>query len=442
MRVGGPLRIVAWLIWSGRERSSHVQFLQVPQTRLALFFAVFIPGSGTPGSDSSMSEQKIMRLTKRQWMIAAAVLAAVIGVFALRAILSSSSKQTRNPVLAVKTALSAQQTVPVTIRANGYVTAIKTVEVRPQVQNIVREVHVKEGQDVAAGQLLFTLDPRMDTAGVDKAQAQLMRDKADLSDAEATLKRNQELFARKFISQAVVDTSKAKVDALRGTTRANQAGVQSSKVSLGYNRITASMAGRIGAINVHPGSLVQPTGTAMVSIVQLDPITVSFAVPEAELTHITASYPQGNAPVSIALQNGETFQGVLTFIDNVTDAQTGTIKMKAQFDNKERRLWPGSFVNVRLAARTLPDAIVVPTQAVVTGPKEQFVYVVQDDHTVQPQTVKLLATENGQAAVSGLNAGMRVVVEGALNLRPGAKVREAPAESTPKDAASPPSPQQ
>jgi RND family efflux transporter MFP subunit len=368
---------------------------------------------------------------KRLLIAGIALLVIIVGIVAIRSILSPSSKRARDPVQTVKTALSEQKAVPVMVRANGYITAIRTVEVRPQVQNIVRAVHVKEGQDVAAGQLLFTLDARGDAANVDKAQAQLARDKADLADAEATLRRNQELFAKKFISQAVVDTARAKVESLRGTTRADKATIDSSNVSLGYNRITASMAGRIGAINVHPGSLVQPTGAAMVTIVQLDPITVSFTVPEAELTHIVSSYPKGGAQVYIQLQGKEPLQGAMVFIDNTTDPQSGTIKMKAQFDNKERQLWPGTFVNVRMVSRTLPDAIVVPTQAVVTGPKEQFVYVVQEDSTVQPKTISILTTEDGVAAVTGIGAGVRVVVEGAQNLRPGAKVREAPAASSP-----------
>ncbi|MBS1170042.1 MAG: acrA4 [Burkholderiaceae bacterium] len=378
--------------------------------------------------------KNLLQPGKRRLAVGIGGLVVVIAaILVIRLFISSSDKRQRNPVITVKTAISGQQTMPVNVRANGYITAIKTVEVRPQVQNVVRTVHVKEGQDVTAGQLLFTLDPRMDTAGLDKAQAQLARDKADLIDAETTLKRNQELFTKKFISQAVVDTSKAKVDALRGTARANQAGVQSSKVALDYNRITASMAGRIGAINVHPGSLVQPSGATMVTIVQLDPITVSFTVPEAELANIVASYPKGDAPVRIKLATGEELQGKLVFIDNTTDAQTGTIKMKAQFDNRERKLWPGSFVNVRLTSRTLPEATVIPTAAVVTGPKEQLVYVVQEDDTVQPQVVTLLATEGGTAAVSGLKPGARVVVEGAQNLRPGVKVREAPSDEQKKN---------
>lgn len=374
---------------------------------------------------------KPVRLSKKHLLIAGmALLVIIVGIVTLRSILSPSSKQQRNPVQTVKTVLSEQKAVAVMVRANGYITAIKTVEVRPQVQNIVRAVHVKEGQDVAAGQLLFTLDARGDAANVDKAQAQLARDKADLADAEATLKRNQELFAKKFISQAVVDTARAKVESLRGTTRADKATIDSSNVSLGYNRITASMAGRIGAINVHPGSLVQPTGPAMVTIEQLDPITVSFAVPEAELTHIVSSYPEGRAPVFIQFPGKEPEQGTLVFIDNAADQQSGTIKMKAQFDNKERQLWPGSFVSVRMVSRSLPDAVVVPAQAVVIGPKEQFVYVVQEDGTVQPKSVSVLTTESGFTAVSGIGAGVRVVIEGAQNLRPGAKVREAPAASS------------
>lgn len=427
MLTGGPLRIEAWLIWSGRERSSHVQIPQVPQTRLALFLILRCYSNNLKKIGAN-----IMRVSKKQLLIATVVLAVVIlGIFAIRAILSPSAKQQRNPVQTVKIALSEQKTVPVNLKANGYVTSIKTVEVRPQVQNIVRAVHVKEGQDVVAGQLLFTLDPRIDAAGVDKAQAQLSRDKADLADAEASLRRNKDLLAKKFISQAVVDTAQAKVDSLRGAARADQATVQSSNVSLGYNRITASMSGRIGAINVHPGSLVQPTGAAMVTIAQLDPITVSFTVPEAELANITASYPNGVAPVFIQLPGNEELQGTLIFIDNATDQQSGTIKMKAQFDNKDRRMWPGSFVNVRLISRTLPQATVVPAQAVIIGPKDQFVYVVQEDGTAQPQKVALLANEDGIAAVTGLAAGVRVVSEGAQNLRPGAKVKEAPAVSAP-----------
>ncbi len=197
----------------------------------------------------------------------------------------------------VKSAQAQQKSIAVTIDANGYVTALNTVDVRPQVQNIVREVHVKEGQEVKAGQLLFTLDARSEAAGVESARAQLAKNRADLVEAEAALKRNRELLDKKFVSQAVVDTAAARVAALRGTIQGDQAAIASSSVALSHNRITASIGGRLGAISVRPGSLAQPGGDPMVRIVQIDPIAVAFSVAERELQHIRASYPDGGAPV-------------------------------------------------------------------------------------------------------------------------------------------------
>lgn len=371
-----------------------------------------------------------MHVTRKQFIAAAAVLVALIGAvwFIWQRKPEAQAQKPRTPVQIVKSALAQQKTIPVTIQANGYVTALNTVDVRPQVQNIVRAVHVKEGQEVQAGQLLFTLDTRSDLAGVDSARAQLAKNRADLAEAEAALRRNRELLAKNFVSQAVVDTAASRVTALRSMVQGDQAAIQSSSVALSYNKITASISGRLGTINVRPGSLAQPGGDPMVTIVQLDPIAVSFAVAERELQHIRASYPDGAAPVQAQLAGGQEVAGKLYFIDNAADAQTGTIRMKAQFANQERRMWPGTYVNVQLVARTLPDAVVVPAQAVVTGPVDKFVYVVQPDDTVKPQNVEVLTIAQGDAAVAGLNAGARVVVEGTQNLRPGSKIREAGAK--------------
>jgi RND family efflux transporter MFP subunit len=350
----------------------------------------------------------------------------------------SSGKQTRSPVQTVKTELAEKRAIPITLRANGYVVAFNIVEVRPQTQNIVRAVHVREGQDVKAGQLLFTLDQRSDLSNVERSQAQVASDRAELVEAEAAYKRNQDLFAKKFVSQAVVDTSRARVEALRGTLQANQAAVKSSAVALSNNKITASISGRLGAISVHPGSLAQPGGAPMVTISQIDPIAVSFSVPERELGHIMNSYSGGGAPVVAELAGGQEMKGKLFFIDNTADAQSGTIRLKAQFSNADRKLWPGTFVNVRMVARTLPDAVVIPAQAVVTGPDERFVYLVQADNSVKKQKIEVLTVEDGQAAVAGVAAGARIVVEGAQNLRPNSKVKEAqaaPADQQMKSAA-------
>ena len=379
-----------------------------------------------------------MRLTFKYLFISAAVVALGAGTYlAMRPKNESAVPKLRNPVQTVKTVIAEQKSIPVTINVNGNVSAINTVDVRPQIQNIVRTIHVREGQEVRAGQLLFTLDARSDSSGVEKAQAQLAKDRADLADAEAALKRNQDLLAKNFVSPAVVDTARSRVEAARSVVRADQASIETGNIALGYNRISASISGRIGAINVHPGSLAQPSGTPLLTISQLDPIAVSFAVPEQELANIVGSYPKLDAPVYVQLPDSNEMEGTLSFIDNATDSATGTIRMKAQFANRQKLLWPGSFVKVRLISRTLPAAVVVPAQAVITGPSEQFVYVVQPDESVQPQKVAILAIENGLAAVSGLEAGTRVVLEGAQNLRPGAKVKEAKATEAGRDNAKP-----
>jgi RND family efflux transporter MFP subunit len=350
------------------------------------------------------------------------------------------AKGPREAVQTIKSGLAERKSVPVTIHANGYVTALNTVEVRPQVQNVVRAVHVREGQDVQAGQLLFSLDPRGDQSSVAQARAELARSQAELADAEAALKRNQELLEKKFVSQAVVDAARSRAEALRSSTKAGEAAVQSSSVSLGYNQIRASISGRIGAINVHPGSLVQPGATPIVTIAQIDPITVSFTVPERELAHIVASYPQGGAPVQAQLSNGKQISGKLIFIDNAADQQSGAIRMKAQFDNRDRTMWPGMFVNVELVSRTIPDAVVVPAQAVVTGPVDAAVYVVTPDSKVEQKKIEVMnVIQDGQAVVSGIAPGTRVVVEGTQNLRPGVRIKEAQAAQSdaPTSAPSP-----
>jgi len=369
-----------------------------------------------------------MRLKSRHSLVVVLLFVLAVGIFfGVRHRFNDAAPKVRSPVQVVKTALAQEQSIPIVLRANGSVSAINNVDVRPQIQNVVRAVHVREGQEVQAGQLLFTLDARGDESNVAKAQAQLASQRADLADAEQALKRNQELLTKNFVSQAVVDSARNKVDGLRSALQANQAALQASNIAAGYNQIRASIGGRLGAIDVHVGSLAQPTGAPMLSIVQMDPIAVSFAVPERQLAHIRASYPQGDAPIVAQLADGSELAGTLAFIDNSADAQSGTVLMKARFANADRKLWPGTFVTVRMTARTLANAVTIPAQGVITGPADTFVYVAQSDDTVKKQKIDVLAIADGAAAVSGLEAGARIVVEGAQNLRPGAKVREAQA---------------
>lgn len=335
------------------------------------------------------------------------------------------------PAQSIKSGVARQKDVAIVVRANGYVSALNIVDVRPQTQNIVREVHVVEGQDVRAGQLLFTLDQRSDTSNVDRARAQVARGRADLVEAENALRRNQELASKNFVSAAVVDTARSKVDALRSTLQADEATIRSSAIALGNNRIVATMDGRIGAISVHAGSLAQPAGPPMLTISQLDPITVTFALPERELSILLATYPKGNAPVTAVLPGERKVEGELIFIDSTSDPQSGTIKMKARFANAARQMWPGTFVNVSLVSRTLPQAVVIPAYSIITGPSDKFVYVIRPDGTVAAQKVTVENIEGGEAAVNGLKPGERIVVEGAQNLRPGARVRETQSGQSP-----------
>lgn len=368
-----------------------------------------------------------MRLSKKTALITIAVILIVIPsaiyyYVAQKKTSAENSKQGKTPI--VKIGSSEQKNITVTLSLNGNVTPIQTVEVRPQIQNIVQTIHVKEGQEVKAGQLLFSLDDRSDNANLAKARAQLAKDQSELNDAKTALKRSQDLLAQQFIATAAVDTAKNRVDAANAVVHADQAAVLASQIAVGYNKINASISGRIGIINLHKGSLAQPT-TTMLTITQIDPIAVSFAVPESALSAILTSYPKMNAPVTLITGDNETLTGQLSLIDNTVDASTGTVRMKAQFSNPKKILWPGAFVRVNLTTRTINNATVVPAQAIITGPNTQFIYVVDQTEKVQIQTVNVLHIEDGQAVISGLEPGKRIVIEGMQQLRPGIKVKTA-----------------
>lgn len=329
----------------------------------------------------------------------------------------------------VVTALSRAQDVPLQLEAQGTVTALNSVELRPQVASTVRQVHIREGQDVRAGQLLFTLDDRADSARVAQGGAELAQTRAQLADAERNLKRSQALQAQGFVSQSAVDTAQSNYDTLKAGLAAKDAELAGARVGLGYQRIAAPFAGRVGAIDVHPGSLVQPGMTApLLTLTQLDPIGVGFTLPEAELNRLLANQAAGPVVARVQLADGRTLEGKLTFIDNAVDSASGSIRLKAEFANPDRRLWPGAFTRIAVDLGIEKQAVVLPVGAVQTGPEGQFVYLVDAGQAARPQPVKLariVTVEGSQyAVVTGLQAGLRVVAEGGQNLRPGSKVHE------------------
>jgi multidrug efflux system membrane fusion protein len=328
-----------------------------------------------------------------------------------------------------------RQDVGIELSANGTVTPLRTVDLHPQTTNTIRVVHIKEGQFVKSGQLMFTLDDRGDRANVDKAQAQVARDQATLSDLERQYKRSQELFAQKFIAQSAVDSLHSQVEAARALLKADSAAVRASDVSASYTAIRAPMSGRVGAINVYPGSLVQ-LSTSLTTITQLDPINVAFTLPESSLSALLAAQKRGKVMVEARAGSATApVAGELSFVDNTVDPTAGTIRVKAQFDNSGTNLWPGQYVNTRVTVQTLKDAVVIPQAAIITNAKGTYVYVVADDQSARLVPVERLHGFGLNAAVSGLSGDERVITEGKQNLRPGAKVRLAGAGAGKQDGA-------
>ncbi|HST02917.1 MAG TPA: efflux RND transporter periplasmic adaptor subunit [Usitatibacter sp.] len=335
--------------------------------------------------------------------------------------------------VSVVTTRAESRDVPVRLKANGNVMSVQSTDMRAQVTSTVRQIHIREGQDVTPGQLLISLDSRADDANIRKAEAQVEKDKADLATSRRNLERNQDLFRQKFIAQAALDTAQNSVDTLTAQLGVDNAALEASRVARAYDEIHAPFAGRTGAIGVREGSLVQPgsgatPGAVLVTVTQIDPISVAFTIPERELPSLQAAMRAGSVGVTVTPQDGAgKLTGKIVFVDNAVDTATGTIRVKAEFSNSKGRLWPGQYLSVELAPRTLANATVIPAQAVQTGPDNRFVYVVGDDSKVVVKPVKLAYVDEGIAVVDGVDPGARVVVEGAQNLRPGTAVAEAKA---------------
>ncbi|MFA9217157.1 MAG: efflux RND transporter periplasmic adaptor subunit [Sphingomonadaceae bacterium] len=325
-----------------------------------------------------------------------------------------------------------KQDVAVILQANGTVTPISTVDLHPQTTSTIAKVHIKEGQFVKAGELMFSLDDRSERANVDKAMAQVERDRATLADLERQYQRSQELLSKNFIAQGAVDTLKSQVDAARALLLSDQAATRSVNVAASYTVIRAPMAGRVGAINVYAGSLVQ-IATSLTTITQLDPITVAFTLPEAALSAVLQAQRDGKVPVQVTLgSTDKKIDGALSFIDNTVDPVAGVIRVKAQFDNKDTLLWPGQYVNAKLTSQVLKDALVVPQNAIISNTRGTFVYAVGADQTAQVVPIKRLHSFGDNAAVSGLTGTEQVIVDGKQNLRPGGKVRIASSDKADK----------
>lgn len=380
-------------------------------------------------------EKSPARAKRRKWIILLVVISLLIlaaGIWAWYA-KNSAGKAKGASAVQVVSAPVTQVDISVKLTANGTVSALQTVDVRPQISATIRAVHIKEGHFVHKGDRLFTLDTRTEDANLSKTEAQVVKDRSDLMNAERNLERNRGLLKQEYISQADFDTAQTLAEGLRSQLAIDLASVKAAKAARSFDEITAPIAGRTGVIGVYPGSLVQPSGTStasgaiLVSITQIDPINVTFTLPEREIAGLQQASAKGNVPVSAKLDaaSQKDNQGHLVFIDNTVDVASGTIRLKAEFSNADHRLWPGMFVTVALAPLKLLGALTVPAQAVQTGPEKKFLYVIGEDHKVASLPINVHLIQDGLAVVDGIALGTRVVVEGAQNLRPGSVVAEA-----------------
>ena len=353
----------------------------------------------------------------------------------------------------VVTAKVSSKDVPVDLAAIGNVEAYATISVRSQVTGQLTELSFHEGDLVKQGQLLFQLDRRPFEAALASAEANLVRDRALLAQAEAQLardasnaeyqqlsaERQQQLMTRGIISKdaseqiraqadatkSVVQADRANIDSARAQLVAQQAAVDTARVSLGYTTIKSPIEGQTGNLGVKVGSLVTANQTELTTIAKVQPVLVTFTVPAIHLGTIKSHMAGGKLPVTATPQDtaAQPAPGYLSFVDNAVDMTTDTIKLKATFDNPDRRLWPGQFARVSLRLTTLDNATVVPSQAVQTGQDGQYVFVVKDDQTVEQRAVTVGQRVAEDTIVQkGLKPGETIVTEGQLRLEAGTRV--------------------
>jgi multidrug efflux system membrane fusion protein len=385
----------------------------------------------------------VKAVSKTRWLIALAVLAAIValavhlygpgssGEHSERAKATSQSKKSRAVLIVSVPATS--ETFPIRRRTIGTLESPATVVVRSRIDSQVLEQHVMDGQVVKKGELLFTLDDRELRAIIARDEATLAKDNAALTQAAADKERKEELVTKKVAPQQQLDQAIATYKAAQQTVEADQAVLQADRLKLGYAKLTAPITGRIGAIRVTPGNLVtanDPTG--LLTITQVQPIRVAFTLAERDLSALRrAALRKPPATVRVYEPGSDTplSTGQLDFVDSSVDIASGTIAAKAKFANEKFHLWPGMFVDVEIDLDTRPDTVMIPAVAIQSGQHGPFVFVVKDEKTTELRNVEVVGIEGDRAALkSGVKAGERVVVEGQMRLENGFWIDAAPTE--------------
>lgn len=362
----------------------------------------------------------------------------------------------------VTTGIVAQESIPVLLQAIGNVDPISVVSIKAQVNGQLQKVHFRDGQEVHKGDLLFSIDPRPFEAALRQAESQLGRDQALLKQYQANLERDMvqarlantqskrytELQAQGVVAAetaeqyqmssevlaASVNADQAAIENAQAAIRADQAAVDNARLQLNYCTISAPIDGRTGTVEVREGNLVKANDIPILVVIhQMEPIYVSFAVAEKYLAEVKQQMSRGKLPVRAVIPGMESSpaEGMLSFVDNKVDETTGTVQLKATFDNPKRTLWPGQFVNVNLQLSTLAQATVVDSQVVQTGQNGAYVYVVRPDHTVEIRPITVESTVGSKSVISrGLNPGEQVVVDGQLRLVSGSRIESKNAQSS------------
>lgn len=366
---------------------------------------------------------------------------------------SGGNRNAASPAVPVTAASVVQKTVPVQTRSIGNVEAYSTVQVKAQVGGELTKVHFTEGQFVKKGDMLFTIDPRPLEAAINQVEANIQKDVALVKQAQATLAkdsaqaRNAEVEAHRYADllekgvvsneqydqfrtsfealEATVSADKAAINSAEQAVKADQANLANARLQLAYCYIRSPIDGRTGSLIIHQGNLIKANDVPIVVIEQVEPIRVSFSVPEQQLGEIKQHSDEGTLKVEavIAGQEQQPLTGTLSFLDNTVDPTTGTIKLKGLFSNPEKRLWPGQFISMVLTISMQPDAIVVPSHAVQQGQSGTYVFVIKPDSTVESRPVVAGRALEGETVIEkGLSPGESVVTDGQLRLVPGAKV--------------------
>lgn len=327
------------------------------------------------------------------------------------------------PAVPVITTTVVEKRMPVRLHAIGTVEPMASVAVKARIDGLITKVLVRDGQDVVKGDLLFQLDPKPFESQLAHAQADLARDMAQLEYSKGQERRYKELMERNFVSPEAYAQVSANLKALESTIKGDESEVNRTRINLSYTTMRSPIDGRAGKVLLTEGNLVKANDTvSMVVINQISPIYVSLSVPQEFLAEIRGARKKSPLVMEVASEFGKT-NGKLAFADNSVDVTTGTIRLRGEFANTEKKLWPGQYVDTWLTLREDSAARVVPSQAVQNGPKGQYVYVIRSDDTAELREVAVARVEGPETVIAkGLEPGESVVVDGASRLQPGSKV--------------------